>query len=289
MKLPPLNALRAFEAAARTGSFSTSAAELSVSSAAVSQQVRKLEEYLGRNLFFRNNNRIQLTDAGRDLYVNAAEALGQISNFTAGIMQDTGPRPLVISALPSLAERWLPQMLTRLPDFPVRVRVEEDPVEMEAEGVDVRLTYGGSAYPGFWIKPMFDDVMAPMAAPDLSSDWDRVAPDLADHRLIHMDWGPSFARAPDWNDWGRKRDIAPPPRAAISVYGGTTALALAEAGAGVALGQQALAQDALDQGRLVRLSGVELTLPEPYVVVVAHARLRRQRIQQMLAHLPALN
>ena len=75
MKLPPLNALRAFEAAGRTGSFSDAASELGVSSAAVSQQVRKLEAYLGRNLFFRNNNPIQLTVAGRDLYQNAAVAL----------------------------------------------------------------------------------------------------------------------------------------------------------------------------------------------------------------------
>ena len=210
MKLPPLNALRAFEVAARTGSFSDAASELGVSSAAVSQQVRKLETYLGRNLFFRNNNQIQLTDAGRDLYQNAAAALAQISTFTAGFLQPGGPRALVLSVLPSLAERWLPGVLTKLEDLPVRLLVEEDPADLVGQGVDIRLSYGGELYPGYWVRPLFHDRLAPVAAPQAAADWDVNPPDLNTVRLIEMDWGPSFSRTPRWADWCLAAGLMPP-------------------------------------------------------------------------------
>lgn len=289
MKLPPLNALRAFETAARTGAFTSAAEELGVSSAAVSQQVRKLEAYLGRTLFFRNNNQITLTDAGRDLYINAASALSQIAGFTAGLKDPVGQRPLVISALPSLAERWLPGMVARLERMAVRVMVAEDPVDMESDGVDIRISYGGDVYPGFWVQTLFADTVVPMARPGMCGNWDAREPDFEGLRLIEMDWGPSFTRTPKWSGWCLARGIAPPARVALTAPGGTAALALAEAGAGVALGQKVLARDALDQGRLEILSDVAIPVAQPYVAVVAHARLRRPRIQAALAVLASEN
>lgn len=283
MKLPPLNALRAFEVAARQGGFTAAATELGVSSAAVSQQVRKLEQYLGRNLFFRNNNQIQLTDAGRDLYVNAAAALDQISGFTAGFLSPSGPRPLCVSAVPSLADRWLPGRLAMLTGQAVRLLVADDPVDMEGQGIDIRVTYGAGLYPGFRELPLFRDALTPMAVPDRAADWDARPPDLGAHTLIGMDWGPSFLRTPTWANWCQARGIAPPGRVGVTVPGGSAALALAEAGAGFALGQIELARAALDAGRLTRLSRVTIPLPQPYVAVVAHARLRLNRVRRMLA------
>ncbi|MFY9209536.1 MAG: LysR substrate-binding domain-containing protein [Aestuariivita sp.] len=282
MRLPPLNALRAFEAAARTGSFTAAAKEIGVSSAAISQQVRNLESYLGRKLFFRNNNQIQLTDGGRDLYQNAAAALNQIATFTSGLRDPGGPRPLVISALPSLADRWLPGLLARFEGASVRLRVEEDPVDLENEGIDMRFTYGAQTYPGLWSQPLFRDEVVPMAAPALAADWDAAVPEFRRLRLIQMDWGPSFSTMPTWSDWCRARDLAAPERIAITVPGNAAALALAEAGAGVALGQTVLAQTAMASGRLVRLSQVTIPLHQPYVVVISHARLALGRVRRML-------
>lgn len=285
MKLPPLNALRAFEAAARTGSFAAAAKELGVSSAAVSQQVRKLEIYLGRNVFFRNNNQIQLTDAGRDLYQNAAAALAQISTFTAGFLQPSGRRPLVVSVLPSLAERWLPGVLGAMGEAPVRVLVEEDPADMVGPGVDIRFAYGGELYPGFWVRPVFHDTIAPVAAPALARAWEAAAGDLSAVPLIEMDWGPSFSRTPLWADWCLAAGLMPPEGAAVTVPGVSTALALAERGAGVTLGHLTLAREALEAGRLVQLSQAVIQVPQPYVAVVAHARLRHRRVQAALSAL----
>ncbi len=103
MKLPPLNALKAFEIAARTGSYVAAAKELRVSPAAVSQQVRKLEQYFDKKLFLRYNNRIVLTDAGTTFYTSAAPALQDLSSVTRQILEGTARSRLVVSVLPSLA------------------------------------------------------------------------------------------------------------------------------------------------------------------------------------------
>ena len=130
MKLPPLNSLRAFEAAARTGSFTAAAGELGVTSAAVSMQVRNLENFLGKKLFQRSNNRITLTDAGMVVYHGSATALSGIAAITERLLESEKQAKLVISIVPSLAERWL---APRLADFArtdagagMEIRVEND-------------------------------------------------------------------------------------------------------------------------------------------------------------------
>lgn len=280
MRLPPLNALRAFEAAARTGRFTLAEKELGVSSAAVSQQVRKLEGYLDRKLFLRNNNQLQLTDAGRDLYQNAAASLSDISQFTQRLLAPAGPRPLVISSDPSLADRWLPSVLAGFESAPVALRIEDSPAELESHNIDIRLGYGDDGFSGYWKKPLFHDRLAPMAAPRLVSFWQATPPGDGGLRLIQMDWGASFSQIPGWSDWFG-RDVS--AQVAFRVPSGAQALNLAEAGAGVALGQLTLAQEALAQGRLVRLSERSLPLPSPYHAIVAHARLRAARIQAFLS------
>ena len=120
MKLPPMNALKAFEAAARTGGHVTAAAELGVSPAAVSQQVKNLEAYFGKKLFNRHNNRITLTDAGQVVFSDANRALSSLTEMTNRLFDDSYSPRLVISLLPSLASRWLnrhlPALHAALPD-----------------------------------------------------------------------------------------------------------------------------------------------------------------------------
>ena len=107
LPLPPLNSLRAFEAAARAGSYVAAAEELGVSPAAVSQQVRKLEEFLGKRLFMRFNNRVVLTDAGQSIFAGASESLQAISALTQKVISGQAKSRLVISAFSSVAVRWL--------------------------------------------------------------------------------------------------------------------------------------------------------------------------------------
>ena len=104
-------------------------------------------------------------------------------------------------------------------------------------------------------------------------------------RLIEMDWGPSFSRTPKWADWCLAAGLMPPEAPGLMVPGASTALALAESGACVALGQLDMAAQALRQGRLVQLSAMVIQVPQPYVAVVAHARLRHKRVQAALSAL----
>ena len=133
LTLPPLNSLRAFEAAARTGSFVAAAEELGVSAAAISQHIRKLEDYLGKDMFMRKNNRVILTDAGQAILSGIAEALHQISETTLDMTSDRPRSRLVISSIESVAEKWLLPRLVEYaraqPDFRFDLAVEPDPID----------------------------------------------------------------------------------------------------------------------------------------------------------------
>ncbi len=196
MKLPPLNALRAFECAARTGSFAAAGGELSVTPAAVSLQVKNLESWLGRQLFTRRANQVRLTDAGRDYYQNAAAALGEIARFTDALTENTSQRPLVISATPALAELWLPQRIARFgtqyPDVPITLRIEADDQDLEQQGIDLRLSYGGEL-PDYRTQTMFQDQLIAVAAV-------RCDPSLT--RRVAVDWGQAITSVPGWRHWG---------------------------------------------------------------------------------------
>ena len=276
MKLPPLNALRAFECAARSSSFAAAGRELGVTSAAVSQQVRNLEGWLNRKLFERHNNQVRLNDAGRDYYTNAAAALSDIAQFTQALTEGGKGIPLVISASETLAQFWLPAQLERFaalfPDIPVVVRVEHDPVDMEGDGIDIRLTYGGEL-PDYQITPLFTDALIPVAAnPDF---------DLATGRLIHVDWGAAISSVPRWAHWfsnhGPVRDRV--IGADVTVASVASAIAMAEAGVGAALVPRSMVAGHVNAARLACLSRAVIELPRPFVMISAHYKNRSRRMK----------
>ena len=277
MKLPPLNALRVFETAARKGSFVAAGDELGVTSAAVSLQVRTLESWLGRALFFRRNNQIRLTDAGEDLYRNAAQSLAEIAAFTQSVQNATATRALVISAVPSLTERWLVPALAKLnAAFPIKVISADDPVDLERTGVDIHISYGGRQYPDHTRTALFTDAVQPMAAP-------AIAADPSNAPRIEIDWGRNFTSAPRWSDWytltGTEPSATPPSWIATSTG---MALTMAEQGAGVVLGQVALAQQALAQGTLIALDPNSMPLPAGYFAITGHHQSRNSKVQTLL-------
>lgn len=276
MKLPPLNALRAFECAARTGGFSAAGAELGVTSAAVSLQVKNLEDWLGLQLFTRRANRIRLTDAGRDYYANAASALRDIAGFTQALTEGADPRPLVVSATPALAHFWLPARLARFagarPDVPVLLRAESEETDLEAEGIDVRICYGGE-HPDYRIADLFRDRVVPVAAREGA---------LADLPLIAMNWGASISTVPGWTQYFT---AYPQPHRGLPLYtvaAVPAAVALVRAGLGAALLPERVLAGEIAAGRLVRLPGGALEMPRPYVAVTAHHNTRSRRISALL-------
>ena len=256
--MPPLNALKAFEAAARTGGYVTAARELGVSPSAVSQQVRNLELFFDKRLFQRYHNRITLTDAGIAIYDETAEALERLVDMTARVLVGEARTRLVISLLPSLAARWLGPRLSGFlkaeGNLRIDLRVEEDPVDFARHNIDLRICYGAHLYPDLAVTPLIRDEVLPLATPAFLARTVAGDPNLdliADDDLIHTAWGPSFASHPTWSDWfaeaGAERapDVGKGHRVGMS----SLAIDLALMGQGLALGQRLLARDEIARGR----------------------------------------
>ncbi|RVD56278.1 LysR family transcriptional regulator [Mesorhizobium sp. M2D.F.Ca.ET.185.01.1.1] len=284
-KLPPLNAMRAFEVAARAGSFTLAASELGVSSAAVSQQIRNLEDWFGKQLFMRNGNRIALTDAGHAIYPQTAHALAEIAAVSRRMLEGGLRTRLVVSVPFSLAELWLaPRVAVLLDGFPqmaIDVRVEDDPVDVVRQNIDLRISYGDYHYPALKMVRLVHDEVLPVASPDF---WQRHgAADLADmheSHFIHTNWGPNYASHPSWSDWfaaaGGTR--APDPSHGRRVGLSSLAIGAARLGLGIALGQRVMARADLEAGRLIALSSVSIRLGQPYCAFMLPAKAERADI-----------
>ena len=291
LTLPPLNAVRAFEAAARSGSYVAAASELGVSPAAVSQQVRHLEEFLGKQLFQRFNNRVVLTDAGQAVFRGTSESLATLSAMTEQVMSGRVRSRLVISCISSMAERWLQPRLARLavqPGMPrFELRVEDDPVDFGRYDIDIRLSYGSGLYLEIDAIPLFVDNVVPMCAPGYLAAHPEVANrdqlKIPDEDLIHTNWGPSFGSHPTWREWFQAAGMAHvPDNTGYQTDMSALALDFARDGVGVALGQKGMAADDIAAGRLVVLSDVSLPLGHPYSLIIPTTKRRKVGIRMVI-------
>ena len=290
LSLPPLNALRAFEAAARGGSYVAAANELDVSPAAVSQQVRNLEDFLGRQLFMRFNNRVVLTDAGQAVFAGTASALQAISALTEQVMSGQSKSRLVISVLPSIAQRWLEPQLADflLHDTAVRVdfRVEDDPVDFARYNIDLRLCYGSNLYPDMTTVLLNHDDVLPLCSPAYLVRNPQAASGMAevpDDDLIHTNWGPSFVSHPTWHTWFAVEGINRPQESkGYRVGRSSLALDLARDGVGVALGQRLMGGSDIASGRLVALSCRALPLGHPYGLVHPQSKIGKPGLRSLI-------
>ena len=291
--LPPLNALRAFEAAARHGGYVAAADELGVSPAAVSQQVKNLEDFLGKKLFRRYNNRIALTDAGQTIYSGAAAALQSISAMTEQVVSGRARSRLVVSCVPSMAERWLAPRLAawrqRTPDFRFELRSEEDLVDFSRHEIDLRLVYGQNHYPDLVTIPIMRDEVVPMCSPAyVERNRHALASGLAavpDDDLIHTNWGPFFVSHPTWQIWLEALGRAPDETRGYRVGSSSLALDLATHGVGVALGQRHMGTDDLAAGRLVVLDERPLALGHAYCLVYPETKARKAGLIDLVNYL----
>lgn len=291
LSLPPLRALRAFEAAARTGSYVAAAEELGVSPAAVSQQVRNLEEFLGKQLFMRFNNRVLLTDAGQVVFAGSADALQSISVLTEQVISGGTKSRIVISVITSVAERWLEP---RLAAFALRekalrfeLRVESDPVDFARHNIDLRVCYGTNLYPEMNMIRLLQDEVLPLCSPaylERNQSARTLGMDgVPDDDLIHTSWGPSFVSHPTWHAWFAKSGIdRPNDTKGYQVGMSGLSLDLARDGVGVALGQKMMAGGDLAAGRLVPLSTIAIALGHPYCLVHPRSKSRKAGLQLLI-------
>lgn len=291
-RLPPLNAIKAFESVARLGSLTLAARELSVTPGAVSQQLRILGDFFGKALFVRRNNRLQLTDAGLSVFADTAEIIDRLSAMTARLLQGERRAHLVVSTLASVAVRWLNHALGAFlqasPEARCELRVEDDPVDFTRHHIDLRLGYGEHLYPELVTLPLLRDEVTPLCSPAYARRIDPSDPgSLPEHDLIHLDWGPSFASYPSWAEWFA---AAGKPRLLTGARGHKTSMStlvldLAAAGAGVALGQRYLARRDLAAGTLVAPFATSLPLAHAYCLVYPRAKAEKRSVMDFVQHL----
>jgi LysR family glycine cleavage system transcriptional activator len=287
--LPPLNALRAFEAAARHLSFTRAAAELFVTQAAVSHQIKALEGHVGVKLFRRLPRRLLLTDEGQAYAHALTDVFARLARATARLREPDAARKrlLTVSVLPSFAARWLVPRLGRFrtlhPEIDVRVSPQAAAADFARDDVDVGIRYGGGKYPGLRSDRLLDDELFPVCSPALRRGRHalRTPRDLRHHVLLHDETND------DWRTWLVAAGVG--VEDGVDATRGpifTDASMLLEAalgGQGVALARRVLAEDELARRRLVRAFGEQATLTLPsdraYFVVAPRATAEQPRIK----------
>ena len=284
-RLPPLNALRAFEAAARHLSFTRAAQELHVTPAAISHQIKALEEHLGQALFRRLNRMLLLTDAGQLLLPSLSEGFDRLAEAVDRLERTRGRGTLVVSIAPSFASKWLVPRLERFaaacPEVDVQVSANMMPVDLHRDAVDVAIRFGFGDYPGVEVVKLFDEAVAPLCAPWLlDGDPPLSRPeDLRHHTLLHDDSARIDATAPDWRMWLKASGVedVDPSRGPHFSFADHAMQAAIE-GAGVVLGRLALAERDLAAGRLVKPFALSLPIGPSYYILATEGGLRRPEV-----------
>lgn len=266
-RLPPLNALRAFEAAARHLSFTKAAEELHVTQAAVSHQVKTLEEHLGLKLFRRLHRQLLLTDSGQIYMPPLSRAFRLLHDATHDLLRQDAMGPLTVSVLPSFAAGWLVPRLGRFrqlwPDVDLRIDPSPMLVDFSRADVDVGVRYGRGRYPGLRSDRLMEEDLFPVCSPALleGAHGLKAPADLSHHTLLHDDGHA------DWRTWllaAGVEDID--PTRGMIFTDSSMLIQAALAGQGVALARSVLAADELAAGRLVR--PFELNLPTEFAYYV---------------------
>jgi LysR family glycine cleavage system transcriptional activator len=309
VRLPPLNALKAFEATARHLSVKKAAAELSVTPAAVSHQLKGLEDYLGVKLFHRHSRALELTEAARACLPKLQEGFDNLAQAVERLRAQTGGGMLMVSAAPSFAARWLMPRLHRFldahPEIDVRVsaRLRQASQGGRSKGAtaerltvddwladsDVAILYGRGNYPGFRVDKLIPLDVAPICSPKLITQSEhplREPADLRHHLLLHDDTGDLYDGESFWEVWLKAAgvddiDLSRGPHFSHAVL----AFEAAIEGHGVVATIGVLAEADLHAARLVMPFGLRAPLESAYYLVCNEAAAARPGVAAFRAWL----
>jgi LysR family transcriptional regulator, glycine cleavage system transcriptional activator len=282
--LPPLNALRVFDAAARAQSFTDAARELHVSQGAVSRHVAQLEEFLGVSLFDREHRKVSLTPAGAAYARAIGGGFDQIEQATREIKEARERLPIRIRLFPSVAIKWLISRMAEFhalhPAIEVRIMTIQSRVRFDPREDDFTIQIGNVAQPGVHYDPLIPIELLPVCAPSCLARMPVAAPeDLFAQNLLC-----SVQRPQDWARWFAHAGIGTAEiarRMRLSMKFGTSALAYQAAidGMGVVMAQRELVRDDLASGRLVPAHSLALSLDDTYYLASDAVAHRRSDIQ----------
>ncbi len=289
-RMPSLNALRAFVVSARQGSFGSAAAALHVSTAAIGQQVRLLEDHLGGALFMRNRGALQLTALGQTILPGLDEAFNLMLGTLSGA---TGRKaPLNISVPPSFAMKWLMPRLDALnatqPELELSIEASVALASFGDGQVDCAIRYGGGNYAGMQVHHLMSEAVLPVCTPDFADQHDlarRGPAALSDDVALLHETGPeNDASCPDWDRWLSGHGVTPPAavQGGIRLQQSSLALEAAASGKGIALGKLRLAEADLASGRLVSPFGDPWPISAAYYFVAPDHALHDPAIAGLL-------
>ncbi len=252
--MPPLGAIRAFEAVARRSSFKEAAAELFVTPTAISHQIRRLEEHLGARLLNRTSRSMVLTNEGRILYDAAAAGFGEIRRAVSMLRETQRPAALTLSSTIAFFGHWLlprlPAINRLLPGVDLRLHAADDIVELQAGYIDLAIRYGETPSEGSQSTPLLADTFAPVCSPKIIL---KNKGDLRQAALIHVDGLTRPQPAPDWRRWCETAKLSEiDTESGLRLSSSMLAIQSAIAGQGVAIVSLTLASDALASGLLVQ-------------------------------------
>ena len=299
--LPPLNALRAFEAVARHLSVKKAAAELHVTPAAISHQIKLLEEIAGRPLLVRKPRRIELTDAARAALPRLSAGFERLAQG-ARLLRDTAPETtLTVSVAPSFATCWLmpriPNFLTAYPGIDIRVtaRTRQSTASgsqswREAEAwladADVAVLLSNGKFPGLHAERLLSLTITPLASPKLVAERRLSPADLRNYTLIHDDIGALYDGRDFWDLWLKEAGVSGQKMKHGAHFSHTVlALEAASEGAGIVATLRELAKPQLDDGRLVAPFELTVTLPYGYYFIATDQALHRTPVQAFVGWL----
>ncbi|MBK3735925.1 transcriptional regulator GcvA [Azospirillum brasilense] len=280
MQIPPLNGLRAFEAAARHLSFTRAAEELNVTQSAISHQIRTLEDRLGIRLFRRLNQALVLTDAGQLLLPSVRDAFARLATGLERVMEHERSGVLTMSVSPSFASRWLMSRIGRFrarhPEIHLRISVSQHEIDFEREAdIDIGLRHGLGVWEGLRADRFLDDAVFPVCSPALLQGPTPLGQpaDLRHHVLVE-ETGHSY-----WATWlamAGLGDLKPSSEMVFDEIG--IAIEAAENGQGIAMARGTLVLEELASGRLTRLFDLALPGDFGYYLVCPEVTADRPKI-----------
>ena len=272
-RLTHLNALRAFEATARLGTYVRAAHELAVTPAAIGQQVRSLEEYFGSALFQRQGNKLVLTEAARAVVPDIREAFERLAHAASRLRAAHQSPLLAISVAPSFAAKWLMPRIGSFrsahPEIDVRLDATRDLADLARENFAIGIRYGSGRYAGLESNLLLNEVVFPICSPAFATSAGplRAPEDLARVPLIHDTAAESRNSGPTWRSWLDAIGCHVDVRGGLRVNSGAMALQAAIEGHGVALARSVIAADDMREERLVRPLAGACTTEDAYHLV----------------------
>ncbi len=280
-KLPPLNPLRAFEAAARTLSFTKAADELFITQAAISHQIKMLEDVIGIKLFKRLNRAIILTEEGMIFLPHVRDALDTLATGMGKLSDNETTGTLTVSVMPSFAATWLVPRLIGFkqicPDIDLRISASFGLVDFNRDNIDVALRWGGGNYTGLISQHFMTEDVFPVCSPDLlkNSKYPLDTPaDLKYFPLIHDEMGA------DWRMWLLAANIK-----GINLDKGMClnqsdlVIQTAIAGHGIALGRSSIARAALLSGQLIKPFDLVISSKCAFYIVAPEANFNKPKVK----------